>query len=53
MKAKDLQRKLDEDKGVVCDFREPNVMRAAPTPLYNSFEDCWQFVRILKETLAQ
>ncbi len=51
MKAKDVQRLLEEKHGVVCDFREPNVMRAAPTPLYNRFEDCWQFVQILKNVV--
>ncbi|NQD39071.1 kynureninase [Permianibacter sp. IMCC34836] len=47
--AKQVQQKL-EDQGVTCDFREPNVMRAAPAPLYNSFEDVWRFVQILKKT---
>jgi len=35
--------------GVKCDFREPNVVRAAPTPLYNTFHEVWSFARILAE----
>lgn len=50
MKAKDVQKKL-EAQGVACDFREPNVMRVAPTPLYNRFEDCYRFVQMLKATV--
>lgn len=38
-------------RGVICDFREPNVIRAAPVPLYNSFTDVWQFVRALEEVV--
>lgn len=33
--------------GVKCDFREPNVIRVAPTPLYNSFYEVWRFAQIL------
>jgi kynureninase len=34
---------------VKCDFREPNVIRVAPTPLYNTFHEVWRFARILAE----
>ena len=33
--------------GVYVDWREPNVMRLAPTPLYNSYEDVARFYHIL------
>ena len=33
--------------GVKCDFREPNVIRVAPTPLYNTFSEVWRFAQIL------
>ncbi len=32
---------------IVCDFREPNVVRVAPVPLYNSFHDVWRFAQVL------
>jgi kynureninase len=38
-----------EAGGVKCDFREPNVIRAAPTPLYNTFHEVWRFAKILSE----
>jgi kynureninase len=37
--------------GVIADWREPDVIRVAPVPLYNSFMDCWKFAEILKECL--
>lgn len=39
------------DLGVVADWREPNVIRVAPAPLYNSFEDCYWFGQLLQEAI--
>lgn len=38
-------------KGVIADWREPDVIRVAPVPLYNNFMDVYQFVEILKSEL--
>ena len=35
--------------GILADWREPDVIRVAPVPLYNSFEDCFQFVERIKK----
>ncbi|MGD1944938.1 MAG: kynureninase [Croceivirga sp.] len=35
--------------GVIVDWREPNVIRLAPTPFYSSFQDMYRFGQILKE----
>lgn len=40
------------EHGVVCDWREPNVLRMAPVPMYNSFEDVWRFGQILNNALT-
>ncbi len=45
---KELFAKL-QAVGVKCDFREPNMIRVAPTPLYNSFHEVWRFAQILSE----
>ena len=39
--------------GVVADWREPNVMRIAPVPLYNSFEDVWRFGEIFQDCITR
>jgi kynureninase len=39
--------------GVIADWREPNVIRIAPVPLYNSFEDCYRFCEALEKAIDQ
>ena len=51
-KIKDITKLLSE-RNVISDLREPNVLRVAPVPLYNSFEDCYNFVEILKDILNE
>jgi kynureninase len=38
--------------GVIADFREPDVIRLAPTPLYNSFSDIFHFGQVLTSVLT-
>ena len=47
---KTLHKKLT-DVGVISDWREPDVIRCAPVPLYNSFEDVYKMVEKLKDIL--
>jgi len=42
-------RDMLESRGVVADFREPNVIRVAPVPMYVSYHDAWRFVDVLHE----
>ncbi len=51
VEGRDVHRRL-EQSGVECDWREPNVLRAAPVPLYNSFEDVYRFVEVLSDCLS-
>lgn len=41
------------EAGIIVDYREPNVIRVAPTPLYNSFEEVYRFYEILHECLEK
>lgn len=40
-------------KGFMVDWREPNVIRLAPVPLYNTYTEIWQFSQALKEILQE
>ena len=40
-----------QNAGMVCDWREPDVIRAAPVPLYNSFEEVYRFAMALQAAL--
>jgi kynureninase len=48
---KELFNQITE-MGVIADWREPDVIRVAPVPMYNSFEDAFNFYTILKSALA-
>ncbi|CAN5909180.1 kynureninase [soil metagenome] len=39
--------------GVIGDWREPNVIRLAPLPLYNTFEEVWRLGQLLREFMGQ
>jgi kynureninase len=54
LQVKNANKKLFDAiaaKGVIADWREPDVIRIAPAPLYNSFTDVYRFASILKEEL--
>jgi kynureninase len=49
------ERRLFDDMiaaGVIADFREPCIIRMAPVPLYNSFEDVFTFASVMRQLLA-
>jgi len=45
----DYISKVFSGNNIIIDIRKPNVIRAAPCALYNSFSDVYNFVEILKE----
>ena len=49
---KSLHQKLTKVR-IITDWREPDVIRCAPTPFYNSFEDVYRMVEKLKEILNE
>lgn len=42
-----------KENGVIPDFRSPNIIRLAPVALYNSYEDVWNVVQILKTIIEE
>ncbi|XP_032067670.1 kynureninase isoform X2 [Thamnophis elegans] len=48
---KDVFKEL-EKRGVACDMREPDALRVAPVPLYNTFQDVYNFIEILGSAIA-
>jgi len=55
IQVKDADKSLFEkitEAGVIADWREPDVIRIAGAPLYNSYEDCWRFVEVLGKELT-
>ena len=54
IQVKEGDKKLFEritDKGVIADWREPDVIRVAPVPLYNNYTDVFKFYQILASCL--
>ncbi len=43
--------KFISEKGIVCDWREPDIIRVAPHPLYNRYVEIFEFVKILKKAV--
>ncbi len=50
--GKKIYDKLTED-GIVLDWREPEVLRLAPVPLYNTFEEVYEFCQCLRHQLQK
>ncbi len=56
IRVKDADRSLYQkisERGVLADWREPDVIRVAPAPLYNSFADVFKFAGIIKSELER
>ncbi|MEL6658912.1 MAG: kynureninase [Bacteroidota bacterium] len=55
IQVKDADKRLFEAitaAGIIADWREPDVIRVAPVPLYNTFSDAYHFTQILEKQIA-
>ncbi len=48
--TENMVSKLDKNN-IICDFREPNIIRVAPNALYNKFSEIYDFIQVLKNIL--
>lgn len=48
----DAVMRVFEEEGVAVDERKPNVIRVAPAPLYNNWEDVWRFCDVFRRACA-
>ena len=49
--AEAVLRKLAA-RGVIADYRAPDILRIAPIPLYNTFQELWRFSEILRDVIS-
>ncbi len=56
IQVRDADKRLFEAvtaAGVIADWREPDVIRVAPVPLYNTYADAYRFTQVLEEQIAK
>lgn len=51
--ASELAKRLRHEHGVITDAREPDIVRAAPVPLYSTYHDCWRVADALAEAVEE
>ncbi|PZS36234.1 MAG: kynureninase, partial [Pseudonocardiales bacterium] len=47
-----VSERLRHEHGVFADARQPDVVRLAPAPMYNTFHDCWRAATALAAVMA-
>jgi kynureninase len=39
-------------RGIMADYRAPDIIRVAPVPLFNTYYDAWRLAEVLRETIV-